>query len=84
MYIFFVFVRSEAETNTGKETVDEQITKVSKIIKDCVDRLALENQVAAFETQGNWVNNQITDEMVKRNELFQRWISQPTEENKNR
>ena len=48
---------------------------------DCVDRFAPEKQVAAFETLGNCIKNQIKNAMVRRNELFQRWTSQPTEDN---
>ena len=45
---------------------------------DCVDRFAPEKQVVAFENQGKWINNQIKFAMVRRKEIFQRWISQPT------
>ena len=67
----------------GSKIVDERITHISNIIMDCVDRCAPEKQVAAFKTPGDWINNLTKNAMVRRLELFQSWISQPTEKNKN-
>ena len=60
------------------------MTHVNNIIIDCVDSFAPKKQVAAFEIQGNWINYQLKNAMVRRNGLFQRRILQPIEENKNR
>ena len=50
----------------------------------CRDRFAPEKQVAAFETQNDWIDIQIKHAMLKKNELLQRWISQSTEVEKKR
>ena len=61
--------------------VDTYVTKIIDCIINCLDRFAPEKPPSE-KKHSPWINNKIKNRIQKRNLLFQKWIKDPSEQNR--
>ena len=75
----FLFVLyQKLKTISQNNAADIQFHEISRIIMECVDRFAPERELNSHYDQNDWITNKIKNAIVKRDELFQKWIKSPT------
>ena len=78
----FLFVLyQKLKTISQNNAADIQFHEISRIILECVDRFAPERELNSHYDQNEWIANKIKNAIVKRDELFQKWIKSPTRDN---
>ena len=78
----FLFLLDQKLRQINENTdVDTYVTKIIDCIINCLDRFAPEKPPSE-KKHSSWINNKIKNRIQKRNSLFQKWIKDPSEQNR--
>ena len=85
-YLNFLFLLDQKLKSLSVITdVDERFETLSKIIMDCLNRFAPEEEIShKNKKESSWITNKVKNETVKRDQLFKIWTLQPNDSNRER
>ena len=62
-------------------SIDQQVVSISKTIMNCVDICLPEKPMKDHFKSNEWIKNETKNAINKRDTLFQKWLSEPSNEN---
>ena len=61
---------------------EEQLESIIKSVRECIDKHAPEKMKPISESTNDWITNKFKNAITRRNTLFQKWINNPSTENR--
>ena len=61
---------------------EEQIESIIKSVRECTDKHAPEKVEPISESTDDWITRKIKNAITRRNTLFEKWINNPSTENR--